>query len=321
MRKGAVASAAAAAFAASPREGSQTHRSFLLRPDQQRLRDLQELRDQEADMAVQAIEALSEEILRLERVRADEGAEAALTIEELRGDNAMLTTAAYRVHEQWRRDACELASLKAELTRLDVQCAAERCAAEGLLQRGAGLAEERFRSSERGRAVDVSLLARELDNAEETGAALLAEHQLFILRLLAENRSLKGELAAAEAEREATMEIARLTAAHTARLAAADASATVAELTEVGERLEAEVGKLEEVGDALRVWEACDGAERAKTLSAMEALEGATSGIDATASLALAALNSAPRLGGSGSGSPSPSLSHSLSASGWAGSV
>ena len=62
----------------------------------------------------------------LERQRATESAAAARLVEHLRGENALLTAAASRLHAQWQRDATECESLRSEIKALDSQLTSAR---------------------------------------------------------------------------------------------------------------------------------------------------------------------------------------------------
>lgn len=255
------------------------HESTLLSLQSYRVRledqfkALQSSKAEAAEQAAAAVALLVEELAVAERARASESAESALKIEQLRADNALLTAAACRVHEQWTRDAAELEELKAELKRRDAQAASQEIESRQLLHRGAALAEDRYRASERRRKVDVGILARELSLLEEGSDDLQRQEEARAMRLLADGRCLTRELR--EAEREIESTAAQGAAALSRDRAAADAatSAREAELRQMALELASEAAAMDEMRQTVREWEAAQHAERASTLCATETLE------------------------------------------------
>ena len=118
--------------------------SYRVRLEDQ-LKALQSSKAEAAEQAAAAVALLIDEIAELEKVRAAEAADAAQLIEQLRADNALLTAASCRLHEQWKRDAAELADLKADVARREAAAQSQQLEAQQLLHRGAALAEERYR--------------------------------------------------------------------------------------------------------------------------------------------------------------------------------
>ena len=226
-----------------------------------------------AEQAAAAVALLVEEIAVAENARARESAQSAQVIEQLRADNALLTAAACRLHEQWTRDAAELEELKAEIKRRDAQAASHELESRQLLHRGAALAEDRYRSSERRRKVDVGILARELRHSEELRDSMLQQHEARTTRLLEDGRCLARELRAAEAEREAVAAQGAAALSHAHAAADAATGAREAELAQMAQALADEATAMDEVRQAVREWEAGQHAERASTLCATETLE------------------------------------------------
>ena len=166
------------------------------------LTKLQELRAEEGAASTACIETLIEELEGADRERRADAEAANKVIEELRSENALLTAAASRIHSQWKRDATELESLRAELKVLDAQNATQRAEALEMMHRGAELADAKYRSSEKRRAIDVGVLSRELREHEASGVALLAEQQLTALRLHADAKCAATEIRELEADHE-----------------------------------------------------------------------------------------------------------------------
>jgi hypothetical protein len=102
------------------------------------LRLLQHKRQEEARSA-------GEELASLEQERLSDQKEYEEQIAALRADNALLTAATVRMHEQWSRDAVELEALREEMRAMDAEMVATRAESHRLLQSGVGLAEGRYR--------------------------------------------------------------------------------------------------------------------------------------------------------------------------------
>ena len=139
--------------------------------------------------------------------------------------------------------------------------------------RGAELADAKYRSSEKRRAVDVGVLSRELREHEASGVALLAEQQLTALRLHADAKCAATEIRELEADHEEELLAMAAEAEgrewrHARRVEEAEEA-----LRGVEAELAAESSKLIQVTEALRAWEAADHAERLRTLTAAEAVE------------------------------------------------
>jgi hypothetical protein len=238
------------------------------------LRLLQHKRQEEARSA-------GEELASLEHARLSDQKEYEEQIAALRADNALLTAATVRMHEQWSRDAVELEALREEMRAMDAEMVATRAESHRLLQSGVGLAEGRYRLAERRHAVDEHLLACELAALEEDGTTQLVEGQLQHLRLLADAHCVGREVeqmemhaqssAAAASRREDEERCVREAAASGSAAALATLAATVAEQS----------AALEQVLDALRTWEACDAAERAHALLSADRLDATSRTLDA----------------------------------------
>ena len=244
------------------------------------LRLLQRKRTDEAKAAAATVAALSEELSALEKARAVDLHQWESEAASLRADNALLTAATMRMHEQWSRDAVELEALRVEMRAMDAGAAAVRAESQSLLHRGAGVAEERYRRAERRRAVDVRVLAEELGALEQAGSALLVDQQLQHLRLLADARCVGRELEAVEAAAE--LEVAAAAAREEAESARREASTSVSagELSGLSDALALSAAQLDGVVDSLRTWEACDAAERAHALLSADRLETAARTLD-----------------------------------------
>lgn len=245
--------------------------SYRVRLEDQ-LKALQSSKAEAAEQAAAAVALLIDEIAELEKVRAAEAADAAQLIEQLRADNALLTAASCRLHEQWKRDAAELADLKADVARREAAAQSQQLEAQQLLHRGAALAEERYRASERRRKIDVGVLAHELRGAEESRDELLVQQRQHTGRLLAEVSCLASEMSRAERECEAVAAdgAAKLRDVHAQ--ADADAVAHTAELRLLQTELSGDTAALGEVATALAEWEAAMQAERVHSLNACEQL-------------------------------------------------
>jgi len=238
------------------------------------LRLLQHKRQEEARSA-------GEELASLEQARLSDQKEYEEQIAALRADNALLTAATVRMHEQWSRDAVELEALREEMRAMDAEMVATRAESHRLLQSGVGLAEGRYRLAERRHAVDEHLLACELAALEEAGTTQRVEGQLQHLRLLADAHCVGREVeqmemhaqssAAAASRREDEERCVREAAASSSAAALATLAATVAEQS----------AALEQVLDALRTWEACDAAERAHALLSADRLDATSRTLDA----------------------------------------
>ncbi|KOO34079.1 hypothetical protein Ctob_005791 [Chrysochromulina tobinii] len=225
-----------------------------------------------------------EELASLEQARLSDQKEYEEQIAALRADNALLTAATVRMHEQWSRDAVELEALREEMRAMDAEMVATRAESHRLLQSGVGLAEGRYRLAERRHAVDEHLLACELAALEEAGTTQRVEGQLQHLRLLADAHCVGREVeqmemhaqssAAAASRREDEERCVREAAASSSAAALATLAATVAEQS----------AALEQVLDALRTWEACDAAERAHALLSADRLDATSRTLDAALS-------------------------------------
>ena len=240
------------------------------------LRLMQRRRAEEMARGTAYIRLMGSEIAALEHAREADAARFARELSELRDENALLTAAAMRMHEQWSGDAVQLESLRAELRTMDAESSAARSEAHGMLIHGADLAEQRYRRSERRRTVDVRLLAAELAQQEVSGGELLVTQQTQHLRLHADARCAARELRLMEVEAQTAAQRAIDAEAAARREHAESDSVRAQDLQELGQVLSAQSGALEEVVDALRTWEACDAAERAHILLSSDRLEAAS---------------------------------------------
>ena len=244
------------------------------------LRLLQHKRQEEARSAAQ-------ELASLEQARLCEQKEYEEQIAALRADNALLTAATVRMHEQWSRDAVELEALREEMRAMDAEMVETRAESHRLLQSGVGLAEDRYRLAERRHAVDEHLLACELMALEETGFALLVEGQLQHLRLLADAHCVGREVEQMEVHAQSSAAAASRREDEERCVREAAASGSAAALATLAATLAEQSVALEQVLDALRTWEACDAAERAHALLSADRLEATSRTLD-TALLELA---------------------------------
>lgn len=250
---------------------------------------MQRNRAHEARQAAAEALALHGEIEALERAREADHAMWEDTLAILRADNALLTAATMRMHEQWSRDAVELESMRVEMQAMDMAAAAGRAETQTLLDSGASLAEERYRRAERRRALDIRVLATELSTLETAGESLIVEQQRQHLRLLADARCIGREVCdlEGEAEREAAEVAARAEKTAHAQREAMRLSAH--ELQALGMTLDTQSEQLDGVLEALRTWEACDAAERAHVLVSADRLEAASRALDKALSDGLSA--------------------------------
>lgn len=229
------------------------------------LRSLLRLRTDEAIASGTCMALLADEIAALESSHM-----------QLQQDNALLTAAACRLHEKNERDSVELLALRQRVAQL------ERVSNETkqMASRGAELAEERFRSAERRRTVDVGLLSAELKAREEATAALVASQQLHTLRLLADGRCATREVARLEEELESQAMRTTLEALGTQLESDASRADAAREIQCVTDSLRQPLEALREVSDALRIWEASDIAERAHASMCADRLSQMTMELD-----------------------------------------
>lgn len=152
------------------------------------LTTMQLMRADETHAASAVIDKLTHELDAAERARDADSTRTSRLIDQLRAENALLTAAAGRMHEQWRRDAIELESIRLELIHVEAESERERNEAVSMMQTGARLAEAKYKSAERGRGVDVQVLRAELCSREAQGDELVQEHTRATLRLNADSR-------------------------------------------------------------------------------------------------------------------------------------
>lgn len=189
------------------------------------------------------VDTITLELAASEARRAEEARAAQAREDELRAELAVRTTAACRMHEQWRDSVAEVRELRAELARAERALETMRAAADAGLGAGMRRSEERTRLVELRRSVEQRTLRVELASQEVAFARLESAHN-----------ELRASASVERGERASAVEAS---AAARAQLEAADAAAFALEASThaLGAEAAAEAAKgaaaLEWLGEAM----------------------------------------------------------------------